>query len=112
MMLMCMRQLNLFFILNSPDLLRMLHTEITRPRQEYFAGGGHFHTVAATDLTQEQRIARHTSFLAANWRLIAAFGWEHYQESGRGAVVADDQSIKLTNVECGDVTPSLPPPAP
>jgi hypothetical protein len=38
--------------------------------------------------TPEQRIARHKDFLKANWELLAAFSWEHYQTEGRGFVVA------------------------
>jgi len=42
------------------------------------------------ELTQEQRIARHKSFLGANWELIASFSWEHFQKSGRGMVVVPE----------------------
>ena len=42
------------------------------------------------ELTQEQRIARHKSFLGANWELIAAFSWEHYLAEGRGMVVVPE----------------------
>ena len=45
------------------------------------------------DLTQEQRIARHKSFLGANWDLIAAFSWEHYQTEGRGMVCVPEEDF-------------------
>lgn len=45
------------------------------------------------DLSQEQRIARHKSFLAANWELIAAYSWEHYQSEGRGMVVVPEEDF-------------------
>jgi hypothetical protein len=45
------------------------------------------------DLTPEQRIARHKSFLNANWMLIAAFSWEHYQKEGRGMVVVPEEDF-------------------
>ena len=45
------------------------------------------------ELTQEQRIARHKSFLNANWELIAAFSWEHYEKEGRGVVVVPEEDF-------------------
>src|ERR1019366_3076536 len=45
------------------------------------------------DLTKEQRIARHKQFLNANWQLLAAFSWEHYQQQGRGAVLVDERDF-------------------
>ena len=45
------------------------------------------------NLTQEQRIARHKSFLAGNWDLIAAFSWEHFQVEGRGMVVVPEEDF-------------------
>jgi len=42
------------------------------------------------NLSEEERIIRHKRFLAANWKLLAAFAWEHFQKQGRGAVVADE----------------------
>jgi hypothetical protein len=44
-------------------------------------------------LTKEQRIARHKSFLGANWEPIAAFSWEHYQKDGRGMVVVPEEDF-------------------
>jgi hypothetical protein len=44
-------------------------------------------------LTKEQRIARHKSFLGANWDLIAAFAWERYQKEGRGMVVVPEEDF-------------------
>ena len=43
--------------------------------------------------SEEERIIRHKRFLAANWKLLAAFAWEHYQKQGRGAVVADERDF-------------------
>jgi hypothetical protein len=43
-----------------------------------------------TELTKEQRIAKHKSFLNANGLLIAAFAWEHYLTKGRGAVLVPE----------------------
>jgi len=31
------------------------------------------------ELTKEQRIAKHKDFLKANWIILAAFSWEHFQ---------------------------------
>lgn len=45
------------------------------------------------NLTQEQRIARHKQFLSANWQLLAAFSWEHYQSEGRGFVAAMEEDF-------------------
>ncbi|MFC1453011.1 hypothetical protein ACFLSJ_06655 [Verrucomicrobiota bacterium] len=45
------------------------------------------------DLTREQRIARHKSFLNANWGRIAAFAWERYQAEGRGMVVVPEEDF-------------------
>ena len=45
------------------------------------------------DLSKKERIARHKRFLAANWQLLAAFAWEHYQSDGRGAVVVDERDF-------------------
>lgn len=45
------------------------------------------------NLGEEERIARHKRFLQANWKLLAAFAWEHYQKQGRGAVVADERDF-------------------
>lgn len=44
-------------------------------------------------LTDEQRIAKHKSFLQANWNLIGAFAWEHFQEEGRGAVFVPEEDF-------------------
>jgi len=44
-------------------------------------------------LSKEERITRHKRFLQANWRGLAAFAWEHYQQQGRGAVVADENDF-------------------
>ncbi len=44
-------------------------------------------------LSQEERILRHKRFLVANWKLLAAFAWEHYQTQGRGAVIADERDF-------------------
>ena len=45
------------------------------------------------NLTTEQRIAKHKDFLNANWRLIAAFAWKHYQADGRGMVVVHEEDF-------------------
>ena len=45
------------------------------------------------NLTQDQRIARHKSFLNANWELLAAFSWEHFQKEGRGMVVVPEEDF-------------------
>jgi hypothetical protein len=45
------------------------------------------------NLPPEQRIARHKNFLGANWELIAAFSWEHYQNEGRGMVVVPEKDF-------------------
>ena len=45
------------------------------------------------NLTPEQRIARHKSFLNANWELLAAFSWEHYGKEGRGIVVVPEEDF-------------------
>lgn len=42
------------------------------------------------ELTPELRIARHKSFLNANWEVLAAFAWDHYQKEGRGMVVVPE----------------------
>jgi len=44
-------------------------------------------------LTKEQRIARHKNFLKANWELISAFAWEHYQTKGTGAVLVPEEDF-------------------
>ena len=44
-------------------------------------------------LSPEERILRHKRFLVANWKLQAAFAWEHYQTQGRGAVIADERDF-------------------
>ena len=44
-------------------------------------------------LSEEERIVRHKRFLAANWKLLAAFAWEYHQKLGRGAVVADERDF-------------------
>lgn len=46
-----------------------------------------------TELTQEQRIARHKDFLKANWHLIAAFSWENYLTKGRGVVMVPEEDF-------------------
>ncbi len=45
------------------------------------------------ELTKTQRIARHKSFLQANWELIAAFSWGNYLEKGRGAVLVPEEDF-------------------
>ena len=45
------------------------------------------------NLTREQRIARHKSFLGANWALLAAFAWEHHLAEGRGMVVVPEEDF-------------------
>ena len=45
------------------------------------------------NLSEEERIIRHKRFLTANWKLLAAFAWEHFQKQGRGAVVADERDF-------------------
>ena len=45
------------------------------------------------NLTKEERIVRHKRFLQANWQLLAAFAWEHYQDKGCGAVVVDERDF-------------------
>lgn len=45
------------------------------------------------NLTQEQRITKHKQFLQANWPLLAAFSWEHYQSEGRGFVMAMEEDF-------------------
>jgi hypothetical protein len=49
-------------------------------------------------LSKEERIVRHKRFLVANWKLLAAFAWEHYQKQGRGAVVAEERDFIRTEV--------------
>jgi len=44
-------------------------------------------------LTKEQRIARHKDFLKANWIILAAFAWEHYQTKGAGAVLVPEEDF-------------------
>ena len=44
-------------------------------------------------LSAEERILRHKRFLAANWKLLAAFAWEYHQKQGRGAVVVDERDF-------------------
>lgn len=53
------------------------------------------------NLTAQERIARHKSFLNANWELLAAFGWEHFQKEGRGMVVVPEEDF------VGYATPQL-----
>ena len=43
-----------------------------------------------TELTKEQRIVKHKSFMNANVLLIAAFSWEHYLTKGRGVVLVPE----------------------
>ena len=50
------------------------------------------------NLSEEERIIRHKRFLTANWKLLAAFAWEHYQKQGRGAVVADERDFVRAEV--------------
>lgn len=50
------------------------------------------------DLTKEQRISRHKSFLNANGQAIAAFSWEHYLEEGRGMVVVPEEDFVHSNI--------------
>lgn len=45
------------------------------------------------DLTRDERIARHKRFLSANWEMLAAFSWEHYQQEGRGAVLVVEEDF-------------------
>ena len=45
------------------------------------------------ELTKEQRIARHKSFLGANWEVIASFSWEHFLSEGRGMVVVPEEDF-------------------
>jgi len=45
------------------------------------------------NLTREQRITKHKDFLKANWQLLAAFSWEHYQSEGRGFVMAMEEDF-------------------
>lgn len=44
-------------------------------------------------INEDERRLRHKRFLQANLALLAAFGWEHFQQEGRGAVVADEQDF-------------------
>ena len=52
--------------------------------------------MVSVKLTQEQRIAKHKQFLQANWLLLAAFAWEHYQSEGRGFVMAMEEDFLHT----------------
>ena len=45
------------------------------------------------NLTKEDRIARHKRFLQANWQLLAAFSWKHFQKEGSGFVVAMEEDF-------------------
>ena len=45
------------------------------------------------DMIKEQRIAKHKDFAKANWRLLAAFAWEHYLAEGRGMVVVPEDDF-------------------
>lgn len=36
---------------------------------------------------------RHKQFLNANWLLLAAFAWEHFQSEGRGFVMAMEEDF-------------------
>jgi hypothetical protein len=46
------------------------------------------------EMTTEQHIYRHKSFMHANWEILAAFAWGHYQKDGRGMVVVlEDEFI-------------------
>lgn len=45
------------------------------------------------NLSKEERIARHKRFMHANWSLLAAFAWQHYQKQGRGAVLVDERDF-------------------
>ena len=49
-------------------------------------------------LPEAERILRHKRFLVANWKLLAAFAWGHYQRQGRGAVVADERDFIRSEV--------------
>lgn len=49
--------------------------------------------LSAMDLSKEQRILRHKSFLQANWDAIAAFSWEHHLKNGRGAVLVPEEDF-------------------
>jgi hypothetical protein len=53
--------------------------------------------IAIVNLTQEQRIAKHRQFLNANWSLLAAFSWDHYQSEGRGFVMATEEDFVHAN---------------
>ena len=44
-------------------------------------------------LTKEQRIERHKSFLKANWITLSAFSWEHFQKQGPGAVLVPEEDF-------------------
>jgi hypothetical protein len=45
------------------------------------------------NLSKEHRIAKHKDFLKANWKLIAAFAWENYRGTGRGAVLVPEEDF-------------------
>jgi hypothetical protein len=45
------------------------------------------------NLTKDERIVRHKQFLQANWQLLAAFSWEHFQKEGRGFVVTMEEDF-------------------
>jgi len=49
------------------------------------------------NLTRKERIIRHKQFLDANWVLLAAFSWEHFQREGRGSVVVDENDFVHAN---------------
>jgi hypothetical protein len=43
--------------------------------------------------THDKRIARHKQFLSANWEMLAAFSWGHYQREGWGAVLVIEEDF-------------------
>jgi hypothetical protein len=49
--------------------------------------------MAPTELTREQRIARHKDFLRANGETIAAFSWGGYLKDGKGAVLVPEEDF-------------------
>lgn len=50
------------------------------------------------NLTQEERIARHKSFLIANGELLSAFSWENYLAKGKGAVLVPEEDFMRADV--------------
>ena len=55
--------------------------------------GNGISTLFSMELSPDQRIAKHKSFLNANWELIASFSWEHFQKEGRGMVVVPEEDF-------------------